>query len=277
MTRKMYDSTNPNDIPPDSELVAGYVTGPYTWPADAWERFKAQGKKLVRIATQARYNTGNCLDVEKGDATPEEAPDWVLMRRAAGEIPSVYCNYLNSLPLVRAAFQQRGIAEPPYWVSRYDGVAVVPSGTVAKQHKGSGLTRGHWDESVVSDYWPGIDGKDNVTADVQIDQVPKISGAQIGRPNLEASYLWTDTYGFGRDNLANTNAIKAMVATVLANQKDDLTQQGVLDHLDASYTKLVSDIILPALADIKTAVASGAHEDANALLDAMAARLSKTV
>lgn len=116
-------------------------------------------------------------------------------------------------------------------------------------------------------------GSKSVSADVQIDKVQMISEAQIGRKNLEASFLWTDTYGFGRDNLAIVTQLKAMVATVLANQQDDLTQQGVLDHLDASYQKLVTDIILPALVEIKVAVQSGAHEDANALLDAMADRL----
>jgi GH25 family lysozyme M1 (1,4-beta-N-acetylmuramidase) len=68
--------------------------------------------------------------------------------------------------------------------------------------------------------------------------------------------------------------VKAMLATVLANQKDDLSSADVLAHLDASFHALVTDDVLPTLQAIKDAVASGAHEDAGAIVDALAARLA---
>lgn len=69
--------------------------------------------------------------------------------------------------------------------------------------------------------------------------------------------------------------VKAALATVLANQSDDLSSADVLAHLDASYRSLVTDVVLPALQAIKDAVASDAHAEADAILDALAARLAR--
>lgn len=68
--------------------------------------------------------------------------------------------------------------------------------------------------------------------------------------------------------------IRATQATILANQKDDLSSADVLAHLDASYHALVTDVVLPALQAIKDAVASGAHAEADAIVDALATRLA---
>lgn len=153
--RLMYDSVTATDIPRTASMVAGYVSGPYAWSASDWARFK--GVPQVRIATQASHNVGNCLDVERGDATPEQAPGWVKKRRAAGEDPTVYCNELNGWPAVRRAFHDQKIAEPHYWVARYDGVAQIPSGAVAKQYRNATTSGGHYDLSIVADFWPGVD------------------------------------------------------------------------------------------------------------------------
>lgn len=175
--RRMYDSTNPWDIPGDAQIVAGYVSGPYAWPASGWARFA--GIPQVRIATQAVHNVGNCLDVERGDATPEQAPDWVLRARARGEDPIVYVNELNGWAAVRHAFQSRGIPEPHYWVAHYDGVRAIPDGAVAKQFKGSAQTGGHWDESIAVDFWPGIDGGDMGVTPAEIDQIAAAVWARL--------------------------------------------------------------------------------------------------
>src|SRR5262245_1955739 len=131
MARKMYDSVTAAHIPQNAQLVAGYVNGRFTWSATDWARFPNAVK--VRIATQANVNDGHVLDVEPGDATPEQAPGWVAMRRRAGTDPTVYCNQLNSWPAVRQAFHNQGVAEPHYWVARYDNNATIPAGAVAKQ------------------------------------------------------------------------------------------------------------------------------------------------
>lgn len=158
--RDMYDSVTPADIPSSALMIAGYVDGPYRWSAAGWARFPNAVK--VRIATRASTNDGNCLDVERGDASPLEAPEWVEMRRRAGVWPSVYCNQLFGWSDVRQAFRNAGVIEPPYWVARYNNVKTIPADAVAKQYANSTMAGGHYDLSVVADYWPGIDEGVNV-------------------------------------------------------------------------------------------------------------------
>lgn len=152
MTRRMGDSTNAADVP-NLPMVAGYVSGPYTWTAAEWALHP--GAVKVRIATQANVNDGDVLDVERGDATPGEAPGWVAMRKAAGHpAPCIYMNQ-STWPACIAAFG--GGPQPLWWVANYDDVAAIPPGAIAKQYADSTQTGGHFDLSNVADYWPGVD------------------------------------------------------------------------------------------------------------------------
>lgn len=149
--RTMYDSVTPGNIPADAQMVAGYVDGAYAWSAADWARFPAAVH--VPIAVFPSTNDGVVLDVEQGDATPQQAPGWVQMRRAAGVDPTVYCSE-SAWPAVQAAFKAAGVAQPHYWVAAYPGEgAVVPAGAVAHQYQDAGP----YDLSVVVDYWPGVD------------------------------------------------------------------------------------------------------------------------
>lgn len=131
-------------------MVAGYVNGPYQWRPGDWALFPHAIH--VGIAVRAYFNGGDVLDVERGDATPGEAPNWVLMRRASGIDPTVYCS-LSEWQNVRDAFTHVHVPEPHYWIAHYDGTFDIPIGAVAKQFEN---TAG-WDQSAVADYWPGID------------------------------------------------------------------------------------------------------------------------
>lgn len=151
MTRLMGDSTNAGDIPNHLAMVAGYDSG-YKWTPADWALHPNAVK--VHIATEANVNSGHVLDVERGDATPGEAPGWAQMRREAGVVPCIYMN-LSTWPAVIAAFE--GQPAPLYWVAQYDNVAEIPDGAIAKQYANESLTGGHYDLSIVADYWPGVD------------------------------------------------------------------------------------------------------------------------
>jgi hypothetical protein len=158
--RTMYDSVTATNIPTTAAMVAGYVSGRYTWSAADWARFPNAVK--VRIATQASVMDGHVLDVEPGDATPAEAVDWVISRRKVGMDPTVYCNRnpTTGLPAVQAAFRARGVAEPHYWVATASKTAGVIAGSVATQYMLDYRPPG-WpgtvDISSVADVWPGVD------------------------------------------------------------------------------------------------------------------------
>lgn len=156
-SRVMHDSITARNIPASAQMVAGYVDGAYVWSAADWGRFPNATK--VRIAVFASTNDGHVLDVERGNATPEEAPGWVLRRRAAGVDPSVYCSE-SAWPIVRAAFAAAHVPEPHWWIAAYPGIgATVYPGAVAHQY----ADLGPYDLSVVADCWPGVDAATTTT------------------------------------------------------------------------------------------------------------------
>jgi len=160
MTRTMYDALPGAfaSIPADAQLVAGYIDGGPGFPVmtdELWALFPHAVH--VRIATQPATNDGHVLDVEAGDATPEQAPAWVTMRRAAGVHPSVYCSEA-AWPDVRAQFAAQAVAEPEWWIAGYPGS--VGEGNLypgAVAHQWGGPASGAYDISAVADYWPGVD------------------------------------------------------------------------------------------------------------------------
>ena len=154
MTRTVGDSTTAADVPQTVDIVAGYIDGRYKWSDADWALFP--GKPQVRIATSADTDDGNCLDVEKGDATPSQAPVWVVARRAAGIDPTCYVNLANWQE-TKNAFAGAGIAEPHWWVAHYNNDPTIPAGAVAKQYQNEPLTGGHYDLSSCADIWPGVD------------------------------------------------------------------------------------------------------------------------
>jgi hypothetical protein len=152
----LYDSTNPNDIPA-GVFAAGYVDGIFAWPADSWARFSA----VKRIAVFATTDDGDALDVERFDATPDQAPGWVQRRRAAGVLrPWVYCNRSNR-PDVEGALTAAGVLadQVALWVATLDGTRTVPAGPypiAAVQYANAAMSGGHYDLSIVNElFGPG--------------------------------------------------------------------------------------------------------------------------
>lgn len=159
--RTLYDSTTPAAIPGSAGMVAGYLDpSPWAWSTADWARFPHAVQ--VQVAVRADTPAGHVLDVERGDATPVQAPGWVQRRRAAGADPSVYCN-LSTWPLVIAAFVAARVEQPHYWIAHYDGFASLPTmgGITAVAHQWANQPGGqHYDVSAVVDNWPGVDQKE---------------------------------------------------------------------------------------------------------------------
>jgi len=162
MTRFLYDSITAPDIPLNATMVAGYLDGFFAWPQSYWSIFPNAIK--VEIVVSASTNAGQVLDVENGDAFPWEAPGWCQMRREAGQDPTIYTNYSNWAPTV-TEFVLRGIPLPNWWIAYWDGNPQLISGTIATQYANPTFTGGHYDLSVVADFWPGVDKEDEMTPD----------------------------------------------------------------------------------------------------------------
>lgn len=192
MPRTMYDSITASDIPLTAAVVLGYVNGTYEWSTEDWARFPHAVK--VRCATRANIDDGHVLDVETGDATPAQAPGWVVMRRRAGlTTPTVYCSS-SAWPSVRAAFRAAGVAEPLYLIAHYDGDPTIPAGAVGKQYVDPPNSGGHWDLSAVADHWPGVDPAPKPEAP-QMELTDKLPTNPT--PGTVAEALTTGLHGIG--------------------------------------------------------------------------------
>lgn len=247
MTRRCADSVTPTDIPVNDPttgqpwaLVLGYIDGRYAWSQAGWDRFPASRK--VRVAVFPTTNAGDAIDREPGDATAAQAVDWVLMRRAAGHPnPIVYCSY-SDWGNCRQAFTSRGVAQPAWWVAGYpsptdaDGNPVIPPGAIA--HQFTDTPGGHWDESLVVDYLPGIDPQENAMDETSIAKA--VWGMQIS-PNglfktvdgkqVQVTETAGDFQGYGddfarqaADNSAATNAKVDALASALTTLATAVTE-----------------------------------------------------
>lgn len=148
----MYDSTTPAAIPQNAEMVAGYINGEYAWTKEEWARFPHAAK--VHISVTA-VNDGSVLDIETGDATPDQAPGWVKARRSAGHTrPTLYVNRSNAEAAI-AACQKVGL-QPGHqfwiWLATLDGSDPKDlPGLVAIQDRGAAALGFNADASTVYD------------------------------------------------------------------------------------------------------------------------------
>ena len=156
MTVYMYDGIN-SLAPgiarefPNATRVAGYDNGRYAWTQADWNLFPHADH--IHISVTADANTGDVLDVETGDATPDQTHGWISMRKSAGLFrPTIYCS-LDTVQAVRNGTLEYLLGKDyDIWVAMYDGSTQnVYAGISAKQY--AALT--DYDLSVVYDTnWP---------------------------------------------------------------------------------------------------------------------------
>lgn len=132
----MYDATNPATIP-DGPLLAGYING--RWPSYYQIAIDHPQSQVLAITVKAKNSDGSyvaadILDVEKGDATPDEAPGWTTaMRVLHRPIITPYCSRLGTWPDTKAAFVSANVALPDFWIADYTGQPHLVPGSVATQ------------------------------------------------------------------------------------------------------------------------------------------------
>ncbi len=125
MSIKMFDSVNVTQIPLDAEAVAGYVNG--AWPT-YWKLVSEfpHAHKLSIAVNVTR--DADCLDVERGDATIEEAPGWVKrqLQLKPNSRPCIYIQVSNAQSLIRY-LELHGVPRGKYrlWTAHYNGAAHI--------------------------------------------------------------------------------------------------------------------------------------------------------
>lgn len=150
--RTMFDSDQPEAIPSTAQLVAGYVTGTGAWSPMQWARWPPA--RHVAISRNAWYHYAIVLDVENGAAKVEQANGWIIgAGPASGWVPTIYGSR-STLDRCKLLVAQ-GKLDCDYWLADPDGIPHLPAGYAACQYAWPGRgSPGHFDMSVVADWWP---------------------------------------------------------------------------------------------------------------------------
>ncbi len=121
MPRIMYDAVDAADVPASGfDLLAGYENGLY--PSASGLRARFPHATVVTIDVLNQPGTAQVLDIEKGDATPDEAPAWFdASIRAGVDRPTLYFSSSDFPAIVRAMGRRSYDA----WVASY-GVSHCP-------------------------------------------------------------------------------------------------------------------------------------------------------
>lgn len=107
---------------PEVEMIARYLNGGYAWGEAQIGLFPAA--EHVTISVTAAANEGDVLDVESGDATPDQTAGWIAMRKASGLYrPTIYCSR-SVIPAVRIGTGPFILGKDyDIWVADYTGTA----------------------------------------------------------------------------------------------------------------------------------------------------------
>lgn len=93
MTIRIFrDSINPGSIPlGNGDGVMAYANGKYAWPPAAAQQFIRWGKQVVHIDVDGSApHAASILDVERYDATPAIAADWIQQRNMYRQDATIY-------------------------------------------------------------------------------------------------------------------------------------------------------------------------------------------
>lgn len=127
MTWVMYDAVTVENIPKHAQAVAGYTSG--HWPTYEELRKEFPHAHVLSIAVNDKHDA-HCLDVEVGDATPPQTPEWVHRQHQRNvKRPVVYGSrdqYEDEIiPIMRAARIHR--ATYRIWTAHYTHVPHICS------------------------------------------------------------------------------------------------------------------------------------------------------
>lgn len=115
----MFDTIEVGTVPTNPDAVAGYVGG--HWPDYGQLVRRFPHAHHLSIAVDATENA-HCLDIERGDATPEEAPAWTRRQHARGLHRPVLYTSVSDAEHLTSVMQSHGIPRDQYklWTAHYD-------------------------------------------------------------------------------------------------------------------------------------------------------------
>ena len=113
----MYDSIDIRQIPLDAKAVAGYVNG--HWPTyNSLAKWAFADRLSIAVTASA---DADCLDVEQGDATVDQAAAWVKRQQARGVYRPVVYTSVSQAALLLRTLARAGISRNQIrlWTAHY--------------------------------------------------------------------------------------------------------------------------------------------------------------
>jgi hypothetical protein len=114
----MFDSIDLSQVPSNAPAVACYTSG--NWPTYEDSKRRFPKARHLSIAVSSAHDA-DCLDVEPGDATPQDAPRWVRRQLHRGiKRPVVYAS-VSSMAGILAQLAAHGIRRDQVrlWTAHY--------------------------------------------------------------------------------------------------------------------------------------------------------------
>lgn len=111
--KRMFDDVTLSLVPPKAEAVCCYVNGLYVNCHEAKTRFPHAHRLSISVTASDPHS--RCLDIERGDATIEEAPGWFYEHQKVRphEVPVFYTSVSQADELV-AYLKAHGIGRREY-------------------------------------------------------------------------------------------------------------------------------------------------------------------
>jgi hypothetical protein len=132
----MYDSANPEGIPRNAEVIAGYMDGIYAWKHADWGMWPDAEKVIISVGDDVQGTlAANVKDVENGAATAETAVEWVIAKERAGHHGATIYVARAGLAEVRAVCRGHSYY---VWVADWTNEPHEVEGTVACQYHNEG-------------------------------------------------------------------------------------------------------------------------------------------
>ena len=151
--KTMYDSIEAVDLPLGGDFYLGYINGKFANFVDVVKRF---GPEKTMSCSVFASTPAQILDVENGDATPAQAPQWYYISKSSFQRPTIYCNRDTKIYVV-TAFQASGFL-PDFIIATLDDVMPGPLFWSSPENIGCQWSgRGDYDETLINDpSWPSI-------------------------------------------------------------------------------------------------------------------------
>lgn len=155
--RQMYDSVTISEIPSGAEAVAGYVNGHYHTFPSLKALFPRARKVSIAVSADA---DAKVLDIERGNAVPDEAPGWFRRHDHKRYGTPVFYTMASQVEAVEDALAAVGIERREYivWSSHVGaGKHLCGPRTCGYGHRQAEATQWTWtalgrnlDESVLT-------------------------------------------------------------------------------------------------------------------------------